>query len=253
MFFYLSKAFSMFLQPLGWVFIVWIVLFFIKNKSTKNILIGSQIFILWVFSMGAFTEWASKAYEVHPTDLKNIRPTEMGIVLTGGLANDPESIRNGSYIGHASDRMWQAARLFKAKKIRKILISGGDNSKNLIKIENEVARKFLLDFGVPDTCIIQELKSLNTFENALYSREILDTLFERDSVILITSAYHMPRAVACFKKQKIHVVPFSADPICTFWKVNFKDFLPDSEELYKSKLLVKEWIGMVTYKIMGYI
>jgi uncharacterized SAM-binding protein YcdF (DUF218 family) len=176
MFFYLSKAFSMFFQPLGWVFLIWIIVVFVKNKFTKKFLVGSQIFILWFFSTGAFTEWASRAYETHPIDIEQITDTEIGIVLTGGLANDPESIRYGSYIGHASDRMWQAARLFKAKKIRKILISGGDNSKNLIKIENEVARKFLLDFGVPDSCIIQELKSLNTFENAKFTGKILNNL-----------------------------------------------------------------------------
>jgi uncharacterized SAM-binding protein YcdF (DUF218 family) len=253
MFFYLSKAFSVFLQPLGWVFLIWIIRFFIKNKFTKNILIGSQIFILWVFSMGAFTEWASRTYEIHPQNIASVSPTHIGIVLTGGLANDPESIRHGSYIGHASDRMWQAARLYKAGKIKKIVISGGDNSKDSVKIENEIARRFLRDFGVPDSLIIQEIKSLNTYENAKFTAAILKKNNIRDSVILITSAYHMPRAMACFKKQNIKVIAFSADPICTFWKITFKDFLPDSEELFKSKLLVKEWLGMLAYKLMGYI
>ncbi len=253
MFYFFSKALSIFLNPLGWIFLIWFCLLFIKSKTTKKWVIGSQIFILWIFSTGAFTEWASRWYEIHPVNIEQIQKADIGIVLSGGLANDPESIRNGSYIGHEADRMWQAARLFKAKKITKILISGGDNSKQKLKIENHVAKQFLLDFGIPDSCIIQEIVSLNTYENALYTGKILKETYPNQKYILITSAYHMPRALACFKKQNIHCVPFAASPICTFWQIRFSDFLPDPEELYKSKLLIKEWIGYLVYKCMGYV
>ena len=230
-----------------------VLLTFYKIQKYKKIVIGSQIFILWIFSTGAFTEWASRAYEIHPVDLNKIAKADIGIVLSGGLANDPESIRNGSYIGDEADRMWQAARLFKAGKISKILISGGDNSKQKIKIENQVAKQFLLDFGVPDSSIIQETASLNTYENAVFTEKIINSKFKNQKVILITSAYHMPRALACFKKQNVACTPFSSSPICTFWRIGFKDFLPDPEELFKSKLLVKEWIGFLVYKCMGYV
>ncbi len=253
MFYYFSKALSMFLNPLGWVFLLWLVLILIKSKRNRKIVISSQIFILWIFSTGAFTEWASRLYEIHPTDIKKMKAAEIGVVLTGGLANDPESGRNGSYIGNEADRMWQAVRLFKAGKIHKILISGGDNSKKVLKIENEVAKQFLLDFGIPDTCIIQETISRNTYENAVNTAQILKEKYRNPSIILITSAYHMPRALACFKKQNLSPAVFASSPICTFWEITFKDFVPDPEELFKSKLLIKEWIGHLVYKCMGYV
>ncbi len=108
-------------------------------------------------------------------------------------------------------------------------------------------------WGVPESDIILEPDSKNTWENAQFTHNIIQTRHPGASCLLITSAWHLPRAQACFQKAGLDTVPFGVDYIS---ETNRRDFdlllMPDKLGLYKWELLIKEWIGRLAYQMQGY-
>jgi uncharacterized SAM-binding protein YcdF (DUF218 family) len=103
--------------------------------------------------------------------------------------------------------------------------------------------------GVPAQAIILESESRNTHENALYSKEALKAL-EPGKVIVVTSAWHMRRSEAIFKKASYDFYAFSTDSIQgsnTFPA----SYFPDAWALERSSMLLREWIGFAAYRILG--
>src|SRR5205085_7732741 len=101
--------------------------------------------------------------------------------------------------------------------------------------------------------IITENQSKNTYENALFSSRILKQDFKGEKILLITSAFHMKRTMECFKKQGIMGDPYSVDEHSGMiqWMPN-KSIIPDAEVLEGWDILMHEWVGYLSYKIMGY-
>jgi len=134
------------------------------------------------------------------------------------------------------------------------LVTGGEVSL-IRKVSNEsddLIKVFLL-CGVKREDIIQEGKALNTRENALFSKKLLDSLDLKEKPLLITSAYHMRRAHACFEKVGLKTDPFP---------VNFFSFerrfsidlllIPSESAIGIWATVIHEMCGFIIYKIMGY-
>ncbi|MDD5571115.1 MAG: YdcF family protein [Bacteroidales bacterium] len=185
---------------------------------------------------------------------KITQPYDVGIVLSGGMAvNDPEMSRIN--FRSSTDRFLQALNLYKSKKIKKIMLVGGDARlfKNDEK-ESELLKKYMVLIGISDTDIIAETQSQNTYQNAIYSKKILLEKFPKGKYLLITSGYHIKRAKACFKKAGINVVPYSVDRRAGKTKHDFDFlFIPSVETLCSWNGLFHEWLGYFSYLIMGYI
>jgi uncharacterized SAM-binding protein YcdF (DUF218 family) len=114
---------------------------------------------------------------------------------------------------------------------------------------------YLRQVGVPEEDILLETEARNTYENALLAGEIIRKKFPQAPVLLITSAFHMRRASACFKKQGLLFDTFPGDYYSRGRrKYGLTDFLlPQQEALLLWSKLFKEWMGMVAYKMAGYI
>ena len=112
--------------------------------------------------------------------------------------------------------------------------------------------------GVPRTNIIIEDTSRNTYENILYSKKILGTLHFSDAsgnphsapVLLVSSAWHLPRAIAICKKQGLQVQAFSVDSQAEPLLLP-ADLFPDAWALTRTTRLIREWIGLAFYKVLG--
>jgi uncharacterized SAM-binding protein YcdF (DUF218 family) len=126
----------------------------------------------------------------------------------------------------------------------------------------EEMTELLLLLGVPESAIWQQPGSQNTYEDALYSAEILAEN-GIDEVILVTSALHMPRSKALFEKQEITVIPAPTDFTVTEqnWSSTFDPLLgeflihlmPNASALNLTTNVLKEYIGMVVYSLRGWI
>lgn len=109
--------------------------------------------------------------------------------------------------------------------------------------------------GVPEEDIWIENKSRNTGESPIAVKPMLDSARVRpEDCLLITSAFHMRRSLACYRKAGLPLEPFSAD-FYAHPRVYYPDvlFIPQVEAMYLWQKIIKEWVGMAAYKLAGYI
>ncbi|MBC7587381.1 MAG: YdcF family protein [Chitinophagaceae bacterium] len=250
MFFILSKILLFLLNPSNWILIC-LIWFFIAKKAIvkKRLLIVSfVIFILftnyWVYSI-CVKAWQPKVE--HPFYKQTY---SAGIVLCGMTVTDK---KEGSFFGGNTDRFLQTCRLYHAGVIKKIFISGGDGSLMQDKPkEADFLRKEFVAQNIPDSVLIVEHFSRNTFESAVMARHYLDSLHIAGPYILITSAEHIPRSLLAFKKAGMQVVPHAAGFNVVNSNISFIDYLmPNIGVMAQWKSFIKEVVGIWTYKFTG--
>jgi len=249
MFFILSKIIFPFLSPLVWAFGLFVFSFFSKKHAQKFRI--SAVLVLFVFSNLFLFEKVLKAWEVEPITVSENEVYSYGIVLTG-MTNYSNNY-NRAYFNRSVNRITDAIRLYNAGKIKKLLITGGSGRVFDTDFKESVfLRDFLLTIGIPKKDIIIEPESRNTAENAIYTAEILKTK-KYDKLLLITSAFHMRRSEACFKKAGLETTSYSTDFYDQKHNVEFsKIIFPDPDALFGWHLLIKEWVGFISYKVRGY-
>lgn len=204
---------------------------------------------LWVWSSPWFYILIGTPLEnlYPPKDVHTLPKADAIVVLGGGSGSavPPHTLQPELFSG--ADRGWQAARCYKAGKAPCVLFSGVSEAPGM--------KAFLEDLGVPAKAIILEGASRNTYENAAFTKKKLAEL-KAKRVILVTSAWHMRRSVAVFKRFDIDVIPFGADYEARFSKgvrppSKLSYWLPDAQILTASSCMLKEYIGAIAYAIYG--
>lgn len=169
------------------------------------------------------------------------------IMLGGGATLDtPNFGSKGHLSGFAANRLLTAAQLHEKLKVP-IILSGGRVFATTGR-EAEIAREILLRLGVPDEQIILEDNSVNTTENAKFTGKILSQ-YSYSRPILVTSAFHMPRAMGQFAKAGVQPTPFPTDyqVNCTA-HIGFSSLWPDAGALENVSLAVKEYVGLLALR-----
>lgn len=173
------------------------------------------------------------------------------VVLGGGITAGPPT---GPYpdLGAAADRVWHAARLYHAGKAPRLILSGGRLAWQGERLsEADAMRRFLTDLGVPAATLLSEDRSRSTRENALYSAELLQVHgFQR--VLLVTSALHMPRALATFRAAGVDALPAPTDFEVLPEPFHPLRWLPDAQALADSTRALKESLGLWVYRWRGW-
>lgn len=253
MFFYLSKLLNFIALPLTWIFVLLLIAFFKKNTVYKKRFITAALLAFYLFSNEFILNEISYLYETPAVAIQAEKESfKYGVVLGGMVSYDP-SLDRVQY-KKSVDRLLQAVDLFRKGVINKIVFTGGSGSiVHQNYKEGNMIKNFFKSCAVPDSCVIIESESRNTYENALELKKIMSSESE-NKMLLITSSYHMPRAMACFKKQGFNMVAFSTDRIAGPTKFD-PDFLliPSATALTTWEVLIHEWIGIVSYWLMGYI
>lgn len=255
MFHIISKIISFLGTPLTWIVIFFLFSLITKNqKRKKRAFITGMVFLLF-FTNSFIADEAMRLWEMPTTKYENVSPAyDYGIVL-GGMASF-DATNNRFNPNRSIDRLLQSVKLYKEGKIKKIFIVGGCG--DILcdeKTESEFLKEYLITIGLPDSAIMIETLSKNTRQNALNAKSLLE---KNDSstkrLLLITSAVHMRRSLACFKKAGLSPDPFVADRYTGPRKYYFDHlFIPDLGALLAWEALNHELIGYITYYIMGYI
>ena len=164
-------------------------------------------------------------------------PAAQAIVVLGGGIEVPQGSDRPD-LNQAADRMWHAARLYKAGKAPVLILSGGLAYAEGTMSEAASMQTFLRDLGVPDAAMLLEERSVNTRENAQYTAKLMR---ERgmQSLLLVTSALHMPRSVRLFEAQGLKVIPAATDHEFRTYPV-WRSMLPDAQALDGSGRAFKE-------------
>jgi uncharacterized SAM-binding protein YcdF (DUF218 family) len=132
------------------------------------------------------------------------------VVLGGGVAPAAPPELPDPNLTDGSDRVWLAARLYKRGAAKRIIVSGGsllNQPPEMATSEAEAMRRFLLDLGVPDGAIVSEGGSRNTIENIRNVRRMVGDA----PVALVTSAFHMPRAMRIARQAGLNAAAFPTD------------------------------------------
>ena len=251
MFFFLSKALLFLIRPMFWVMILAIAAFISRRSARRRRYAFILVLFLIFFSNKGLFEAVCSLWEMPPQ--KITQSYDIGILL-GGYSNSSGYPKDGRHHFNASvNRLTQTLELYQEGKIRNILLTGG--SANIItkgQLESEEVVDFIEDMGVPRTAVIVEPKARNTWENALFSAKIIKKKYPNASCVLITSAAHMRRAQACFRKAGLNI-----DTYCTDFRrtdLNGWAWLQfEPQVLGDWEGLIKEWVGMLVYAIKGYV
>ncbi len=264
MFIFLSKLLPLFVYPLGLACVLLLFALAARNNPrTRAGLIATALIILWLSSTTGFSRLLAKSLEWrYPTP--NEIPAEDVVVVLGGGTEPAVYPRPSVEVNGAGDRVLYAAMLYKEGKAAHILLSGGNISwlnKEATSPAEDMA-SILTTIGIPEEALWLETTSQNTYENALYSTEILvENNIER--ILLVTSAMHMPRSVALFEKQGIEVIPVPVD-----FSITEDDSPQDSSSNLQSKIIkiipqasnlslttnaMKEYIGYFIYKLQDWL
>lgn len=208
--------------------------------------------ILWTASTPAFSLLLRSPLETaYPPVRAEAAPVADAIVVLGGAVG-PLDPTFGPDLKSAADRVLHGARLYRAGKANWVVAVGGTfDASGLLGPEADAMAALLKEWGVPDSAIVREGQSLNTRQNALRTKPILDALQARE-VLLVTSALHMRRAVAAFRMAGIAVIPSATDFETLVRSASATDWLPDADALWGTTRAIKEYVGFLVYRMRGW-
>lgn len=175
-------------------------------------------------------------------------PAADAILLLGGSMGANTNVSDYAEMSAGADRVWHAARLYRAEKAPLIICSGfGDDL---------TTKRLLIDFGVAESALVFEGESRNTEENLKFTAALLrERGVVRPKALMVTSAWHMRRAMLMAEKYAadIEVIPAATDfEACVNTTGPFRPgaLLPSSENFFRSSVMIHELVGYFGYRML---
>lgn len=254
MFFVLSKIGWFLLQPLALVFVlaaIGLVALLLRRRRLGISLAGLS---LALFGIVAFSPLGllmmatlEDRFPVPPLP-KNVA----GIVVLGGaLDTRVARFRGGYELNEAADRMTVGVDLSRRYPNAKLVFTGGvaavfeDDAS-----ESASAAAFFKDMGVRDGQVMFEGRARNTVENAVFTKALVEPK-PGEIWLLVTSAYHMPRSVGCFRQAGFEVLPYPVDHRTPSGEANWRPSSDTTRNVEKVHYAIREYLGLAAYRASG--
>ena len=256
MFFPLSKVIFFLITPSNFFALVGLAGVALTLATTRRRLgAGLSAFGLLGLLAGGLSPlsaWAVLPLEQRFPAFADDAPPDGIIVLGGGIEAGLSAGRKQVVVNDAGERPIYMADLARRYPQARLMFSGGSGS--LVDgaiAEADIVSRDADTLGLPRTRLILENRSRNTRENALFSAAMAQPK-PGERWLLVTSAFHMPRAIGCFRAAGFDVVAFPVDYRTRGPRdaLRFGSFA--SEGLLVLDLAVKEWIGLAVYRLAGY-
>jgi uncharacterized SAM-binding protein YcdF (DUF218 family) len=244
MYFILSKILLFLLVPLNWVLALLIIAVFKQDRVKRRRYIIAGLVVLGIFSSPLLFKGFTRLWDVK-SNVPLARNAKYSCVIAlGGFAG--RGYVEGGQFNRASDRFITATLLLTTGKATHILISGGNGELKPGDFrEGQWVKLQLKKLGVADSLILAEGNSRNTLENAKFSKKILLDNNLKPPYVLVTSAFHMRRALMIFKNQGIDVIPQSCNYLTDNTRFEMKDIVPQADVLSSWETYLKEVVGYV--------
>lgn len=249
MFFILSKTISFLFLPGTLIGLAWFSYFLFKRWKFRKYLayLGFGLFVL--FTNDFLVNCILDKYQTSVTTLEPNEHYTYGILLTG-MTNTLKLPKDRVYFHQNGDRMLQTLKLFYAHAFDTLIISGGGATALRDDLqEARVLKAYLKSINFPLEKVIIEDQSRNTHESAV----ILANTIGKRKILLISSASHLPRASKVFQKQGFLVTPYPTTFFTNDQMIAPSMFIPSADAFFKWHILFKEWMGLLAYKLAGYI
>jgi uncharacterized SAM-binding protein YcdF (DUF218 family) len=173
------------------------------------------------------------------------------IVLGGAISPDVSVARDEVMLNESAERLTVIADLARRYPGARIVLSGGSGA--LVADEPSeapIALRQLESFGIARERILIEDRSRNTLENAVFSKRLVEPK-PGERWLLVTSAYHMPRAVGVFRKVGFPVEPYPVDWRTRGYDDLLRPFPTVGDGLRRADTAVREWVGLAVYWLTG--
>jgi len=227
--------------------IIVLIIFGVIINSKKISIIG--IFILIVCSLPVVSNklvaYLESDYQLSKPS--NIEPADSIVVLSGMIRTINSEDGLDYAFGEASDRIFAGINLFKEKKAPKLILTRGKLPWSVGIPEGEYLREIAINNGISESNILLTRNVENTDQEAKAIKKLLSD--DKSKVLLVTSAFHMPRAQKVFEAAGINVVPFPVDFQKGLSKITFMSFMPSANALSGTSFFVREMIGRIYYNL----
>lgn len=236
--YYLNKIVGWVLSPLGILFLGLGLAWLVRPVRWRRAICGVTLAVVWILGCGVTMRLIGLPLEVEEIDEKAL-PAADAIVLLGGGMGAHRQCGRAEMFGSA-DRVWMAARLFRLGKAPKMTLSG--------KYVAESTVPLLKDFGVPEEALLYFPEARNTEEE---SEMIAKSGIRK--ILLVTSAWHMPRAKMLFVRKGFEVIEAPTDYEmhgAAEEPLEFGDFLPNADALLRNGIVLKEWVARFGYGVL---
>lgn len=256
LFFFLSKILLVAFSPGAWLMaLLGAALLARRTGPWRARWLWAAAALLLVGGNYALFDVVMRAWEKPPVPLSAVAPADAAILLTG-ITDMGRRPHDRVYLNQGADRFTNTLWLYRAGKVRRIIISGGLATlrpRPGVVPEAEELATLLKLAGVPAQAILLEPRSHNTHENALFTKALLAQHPDIKSLVLVTSAFHERRALACFAKVGLHPAPFPADFRSHDPMLSIGYFLvPNTDVLTRWGSLLHEMVGFGIYRLIGY-
>ncbi|MBZ9668968.1 YdcF family protein [Mesorhizobium sp. ES1-3] len=256
MFYFLSKIFWFFIQPLNLTIFLLLAGLIAGMLGRRRLAVTGSVLAFAILALSAWTSLG--AMMLNPLEERFPKPplpakVDGIVVLGGGFEGAINLARGGYELNSSGDRMVETAILARRFPQAKVVVSGGNGSLFLDgEGDADTAPRLLGSLGVSADRLVLEDKSRNTYENAVFSRELVKPK-PGETWLLVTSAFHMPRAKGLFDKAGFPTIPWPVDYRTTGKEGVgfFRDNAADSLE--NTTIAVREWIGLFAYWLSGRI
>ena len=263
MFLFLSKLLPIFIYPIGLscLLLVIALLRLWKFPRQAAMFIGLALVILLVSGNGPIAIRLVQSLEwqhLPPEEL----PQAEAIVVLGGAMRPHIYPRPWVDVQDSGDRVIHGARLYNEGKAPRIIFSGGHiDWRGTGESESGDMAVLAEALGVPRSAMLEDKTSLNTYENAVNVKKILEEQ-GINQILLVTSAIHMPRSLKIFEKQGIETIPAPTDFLISEKELSepgetpqaaVLNALPQSWAIEHVTRVIKERIGMVVYRLRGWL
>jgi uncharacterized SAM-binding protein YcdF (DUF218 family) len=258
MFYVLSKIVWFFATPsnllpslilLGLILAAW--------QRTQRLGFGLALWstlLLLAAGLSPLANWVTLPLEERFPTFRDDGQPVAGIIVLGGSIQAEDSLERGQLlVNEAGERVIALADLARRYPAARIVFAGGGG--NLV--EDQIAEaaglaRFAGTLGLDPQRITYEDQSRTTRENAIHTRQLVEPK-PGERWLLVTSSWHMPRAVGCFRQVGFDVTAYPVDYRTRGPSDRWRPFAFSSEALRRLDLVTKEWVGLVAYRLVGYI
>jgi len=235
------------------------VLTFLPSSPARRkwirVLAVTAVAVVWLLGAPAAATIALGLLEAHdpPFDRATTARFDAIVVLGAGVVEKGSLRPVDQLSGLNMQRTLCGTDLFAQGRAQKLVLSGGDGTIfGEGPTEAVEMKRLALRVGVPESAILLEEQARSTYENAVGTRRVLGGT----SILLVTSASHMPRAAALFRKQGFEVTPAPCNYNVREWPQFWRNWdpvalIPDVHSLSQTTMAITEVVGMIVYWITG--
>jgi len=264
MFFVLSKILSFFCFPLSLSLLLLLMFGVIRRRPRER---GEQrgrgqgrawalfwlgLLLLWSCSAAPVADLLMQPLE-GPYKNRSLPAKVEAIVVLGGFTDLSLSNEQHLELSESADRFFAALELAKRYPSAVLIFSGGTGSLfDQTTREAPYVKAAALRCGVSAERVLTDSESRNTYENAVETKKLLERRGAW-SVVLVTSGFHMRRALGCFHKVGLRPSPYAVDFRAHGGHLNPLNWVPDASSLGQSTAAIREYIGLLMYRVKGYL